>query len=144
MSILYHEINVVSSPSQVWAALTTRQGLISWWPDEVSISGGDSWCLSNSAMPAPMIMKVVEDIPDKVLEWLCIQGPEEWQNTLIHWRLETQGQKQRLILEHRDLRSETDQLASLNTFWGVTVERLRLSMASEINPNDEVDLGAWT
>jgi uncharacterized protein YndB with AHSA1/START domain len=144
MSTLYHEIKMVSSPSQVWAALTTRQGLLSWWPDDVSISGGDSWCLSNNTTPAPLIMRVVEDIPDQALEWLCIQGPDEWQNTLIYWRLESQGQKQRLTLEHRDLRQELDQLAGLNTFWGTTIERLRQSMLSEINPNEDVDLGAWT
>jgi uncharacterized protein YndB with AHSA1/START domain len=144
MSTLYHEIKIVSSPSQVWAALTTRQGLISWWPNEVSISGGDSWCLSNSSGSAPMIMKVVEDIPDQALEWLCVQGPEDWENTLIHWRLDPQGQKQRLVLEHRDLRQDLPQLASLNTFWGVSIERLRHSMSDEINSNDEADLGLWT
>ena len=144
MSTLYHEIKIVSSPSEVWAALTTRQGLMSWWPNEVSISGGDSWCLLNSSGTAPIIMKVVEDIPDQALEWLCVQGPEDWQNTLIHWRLSSQAQRQCLVLEHRDLRQDLSQLAALNTFWGVNIDRLKHSMASEINTHDEADLGLWT
>lgn len=144
MSTLYHEISLVTSPSEVWAALTTRMGLLKWWPDDVTISGGDSWCLTHQATQSSLIVKVVEDIPDQALEWLCVQGPEEWANTLIHWRLESHNERQTLVLEHRDLQPSPDQLAALNTFWGVTIERLRLSLLSSVNPNDEVDLGLWT
>ncbi|MBU2864191.1 SRPBCC domain-containing protein [Reinekea forsetii] len=144
MTTLYHEISLVTSPSDVWAALTTRVGLLKWWPDDVSISGGDSWCLTHQATKSSIIIKVVEDIPDQALEWLCVQGPEEWVNTLIHWRLESRDDRQTLTLEHRDLQVTSQHAAGLNTFWGVTIDRLKHSLLSEVNPNDDVDLGLWT
>lgn len=144
MTILHHQIRAISSPKQVWHTLTTRAGLTSWWPGTVTIHGGDSWRFASDDNREFYVMRVVEDIPDRALEWLCIQGPEHWQNTLIHWRLESNGPEQLLSLEHRDLRQDVALLGETNTHWGVLLERLRVQLQTEINPLDDRDLTVWT
>ncbi|ATX75388.1 SRPBCC family protein [Reinekea forsetii] len=144
MTTLFHEIEVVTSPDRVWALLTTRAGLNRWWPGEIFIQGGDSWRLQQIDRDMPLVFKVVEEVPDQVLEWLCTQGAEDWHNTLVHWRIERRAAKLRLIVEHRDLRKTPAELARLNTQWGVWVDRIGHQLHQEIDTMDDKDLNAWT
>ena len=144
MTTLYHEIEVMTSPERVWSLLTTRAGLNRWWPGEVSIHGGDSWRFQSEDHDLSLVFRVVEEVPDKVLEWLCVQGEDDFHNTLVHWRIERKEAGLRLIAEHRDLRKTPAQLARLNTHWGMWIERLRDQLHQEIDTLDDEDLNAWT
>jgi uncharacterized protein YndB with AHSA1/START domain len=144
MTTLYHEIEVMTSPDRVWSLLTTRTGLNRWWPGEVTIHGGDSWRFQHEDRDVPMIFKVVEEEPNKVLEWLCTQGEDDFHNTLIHWRIEKHEAGLSLIAEHRDLRKTDAQLGKLNTHWGIWMERMRDQLHLEIETLDDEDLNAWT
>lgn len=131
MTTLYHEILVQAEPDRIWSLLTTRTGLEQWWPGSVSTHGGDSWQLQAAQAGVDMVLKVVEEETDSVLEWLCTQGESSWHNTLVHWRIESSGSKQRLILEHRDLRETPSELAGLNTRWGLLMNRIDLQLQEE-------------
>jgi uncharacterized protein YndB with AHSA1/START domain len=144
MTTLYHEIEVVTSPDRVWSLLTTRVGLNRWWPGEIFIHGGDSWRLQQEDRNMALVFKVVEEVPDQVLEWLCTQGEDDWRNTLVHWRIERREAKLHLIVEHRDLRKTPEELALLNTQWGVWVDRIGHQLHQEIETMDDRDLNAWT
>lgn len=78
-----------------------------------------------------MVFRVVEEETERVLEWLCTQGEHYWHNTLVHWRIESAGADQHLILEHRDLRETPSELAALNTRWGVLMNRIALQLQQE-------------
>lgn len=144
MTTLYHEIEVMTSPNRAWNLLTTRQGLARWWPGEIQIHGGDSWCFLQADRDMELIFRVVEEEPEKLLEWLCTQGGDEFPNTLIHWRIEKQNPGVSIVLEHRDLRLPPPQLAKLNTLWGTWMERIREQLHQEIETLDDDDLNAWT
>lgn len=144
MTTLYHEIEVLTSPERVWALLTTRAGLNRWWPGEIAINGGDSWRLTLENQDIPLVFRVVEEEPDKVLEWLCTQGEDDFHNTLVHWRIERNEASLGLIAEHRDLRKTPAQLARLNTQWGIWMERILDQLHQEIDTLDDEDLNAWT
>lgn len=144
MTTLYHEIEVVTSTERVWNLLTTKAGLNRWWPEEVSIQGGDSWRFLATELGTNLIFRVVEEESEQTLEWLCTQGHEDWHNTLVHWRVEKDISGLRLIMEHRDLRLSQAQAATLNTHWGIMMNRLHEQLHLEIDTMDDRDLNAWT
>lgn len=144
MTTLYHEIEILTSPDRVWSLLTTRAGLNRWWPGEVSIHGGDSWRFNLADTDQSLVFKVVEEVPDNVLEWLCVQGEDDFHNTLIHWRIEKREVGLCLVLEHRDLRKSIEQVASLNTQWGIRMQHIHEQLHREIETPDNEDLNAWT
>lgn len=144
MTTLYHEIDVVASPERVWTLLTTRTGLNRWWPGEITIYDGDSWRMKHEDRDAPLIFRVVEEIPDHTLEWLCVQGEDDFHNTLVHWRIEKSEAGISLIAEHRDLRKAPEHLARLNTHWGICMSRIRDQLHQDIETVDDEDLNAWT
>ncbi|EAR11213.1 SRPBCC family protein [Reinekea blandensis] len=144
MTTLYHEIDVVASPERVWSLLTTRAGLNRWWPGEITIHDGDSWRFLHQDRDVPLIFRVVEEVPDQNLEWLCVQGEDDFHNTLVHWRIEVMDDRISLIAEHRDLRKSPAHLARLNTHWGTWMERIREQLHQDIATVDDDDLNAWT
>ncbi len=144
MSTLYHEINVMTSPNRAWQLLTTKAGISLWWPGEISIQGGDSWRLFRKEQESALVVRVVEEEPERLLEWLCTQGEDDWHNTLIHWRIEPQEAGLRLILEHKDLRKTPQQLAQLNTLWGIWMNAIGECLHQDIDTLDSDDLNAWT
>lgn len=144
MPTLYHEIQVLTSADRVWSLLTTRQGLNRWWPGEVTINGGDSWRFNRSEAENDWVFRVVEETPEQVLEWLCVQGDDTLANTLVHWRIEKLEHGLSLALEHRDLREPEAQLATLNTQWGCWMQALHTELLRDFEPHDDDDLNAWT
>jgi uncharacterized protein YndB with AHSA1/START domain len=144
MTTLYHEIEVLASAERVWALLTTRVGLNRWWPGDIAIHGGDSWRFQHESQDMPLIFRVVEEEPDRVLEWLCIQGGDDFHNTLVHWRINRHEAGLSLIAEHRDLRKTPAQLARLNTQWGIWMARIHDQLHQDIETVSDEDLNAWT
>lgn len=131
MTILYHEIVVQAAADRIWSLLTTRSGLAQWWPGEIATQGGDSWQLQMQSMETSLVLRVVEEEPESVLEWLCTQGEGPWHNTLVHWRIEGNDHSWRIILEHRDLRETHADLAALNTKWGLLLNRIAQQLIEE-------------
>ena len=144
MTTLYHEIDVVASPERVWSLLTTRAGLNRWWPGEITIHDGDSWRFLHQDRDVPLIFRVVEEVPDQNLEWLCVQGEDDFHNTLVHWRIEVLDDRLSLIAEHRDLRKSPAHLARLNTHRGTWMGRIREPRHQDSATSDDDERNAGT
>lgn len=131
MTTLYHEILVKALPDSIWNLLTTQTGIARWWPGAVSLQNDGNWALRFESGESELIFRIVEHEPKSVLEWLCISGDDDWDNTLVHWRIEPNSSGVRLKFEHRDLRKSGDQLAELNTHWGVCIDHIRRHLHQE-------------
>ncbi|WP_164743957.1 SRPBCC family protein [Saccharospirillum alexandrii] len=145
MATLLHQITIDAPASRIWEMLTTRLGLQAWWDGTVSIAGGDCWRLSSDDLDSPVTLKVVEEEPDKTLEWLCVLGDPDWENTLVLWTLEKAERGFTIRLEHRDWRLNEADLAAENTRWGERLMKLRLQCHhnDDLPVNDD-DLSVWT
>lgn len=145
MATLFHQIHIDAPAPRIWELLTSRTGLQSWWSGTVSIAGGDRWRFSSDELESPVVLKVVEEEPDKRLEWLCVQGDPDWENTLVLWTLTPADTGFNIRLEHRDWRLTDTELAVENTRWGERLVKLRAQCHhnDDLPINDE-DLSVWT
>src|SRR6202046_2115326 len=91
-----------SSPDDVYAALTTIEGLSGWWtrdttgkPDDV---GGVT---AFRFVPGGFSMKVVELLPGKSVLWEVVEGPDEWIGTRVSFELSQAGDFTIVLFEHR-------------------------------------------
>ncbi|PTY37796.1 hypothetical protein BGP77_15065 [Saccharospirillum sp. MSK14-1] len=145
MVTLFHQVDIDAPAARIWEQLTTRTGLQSWWSGTVSIAGGDSWRFTSSDLEAPITVRVVEEEPDLRLEWLCVQGAPDWENTLILWTLKRAKQGFSVCLEHRDWRLDEASLAAENTRWGERLIKLRANCHhNDELPHNDDDLSVWT
>lgn len=145
MATLFHQADIDAPASRIWELLTTRTGLQSWWSGTVGIAGGDAWRFTSADLEGPITLRVVEEEPDRRLEWLCVQGDPDWENTLILWTLVPLRQGFSIRLEHRDWRLAEDELAAENTRWGERLVKLRAQCHHNDDlPHNDDDLSVWT
>jgi uncharacterized protein YndB with AHSA1/START domain len=82
MPNILHRVGIQASPTAVYKGLTTQNGLAGWWnrPDAEGTKLGARMCfIFKNGGPT---MEVTELTPLKRVIWRCVDGPEEWLNTV--------------------------------------------------------------
>ncbi|HTE33653.1 MAG TPA: SRPBCC domain-containing protein [Chryseolinea sp.] len=120
-------INVVikAIPEKVYKAITTQEGIESWW------------CKQTTARPELGFvnifvfgkfrneMKVTGLIPNKRVEWKCINSIEEWVGTDISFDLEEKQGATILRFSQAGWRAITDTFAGCTYDWALFMKSLK-------------------
>lgn len=120
-------INVVikSTPKKVYSAVTTQEGLESWW------------CKQTTARPEPGFvnaftfgkfrneMRIIALVPNKKVEWKCIDSIEEWIGTDVSFDLEEKEGNTILRFAHAGWRAATDTFAGCTYDWAMFMRSLK-------------------
>jgi len=130
MPDILHQIDIEASIDDVHRALSTTDGLRSWWT-------ADSTALDEVGYvnvfrfddgTVEFRFRVDDTTPDRV-RWTCVAGekvPGEWVETQIDVRLEPREDgTTRVHFAHRNWASTDGAFAMCNTTWGVLMHRLR-------------------
>src|ERR687897_99963 len=85
---ILHRVGIKSSTAEVYAALTTVDGLAGWWANDTKGDGDDvGGVLAFRFGAGGFDMKVLELDPGKRVLWEVVDGPEEWIGTHVEWDL---------------------------------------------------------
>ena len=131
MPDILHQITVKAAPDAVFAAVTTAEGLRSWWtqssraePREGSVSvfgfvGGS----------VEFHFRVDELADNKRAAWTCVAAPkvpDEWVDTRVTFNLEPTDDGGTVVgFSHTGWESVEGAYAQCNTVWGELMHRLR-------------------
>lgn len=128
---IVHRIGIKTSPTRVYAALSTIPGLAAWWTTDVSGTAavGErirfAFRLTSGELKGEMVMAVREqDAPRSVL-WECAEGPEEWVGTTIGFDLTEEDGQTTVKFAHRGWREEVEFTAHCSMKWAVFLLSLR-------------------
>ena len=83
MPDILHRVGINAKPAQVFAALSTIEGIRQWWIVETT---GDAR-LGGLIDFGFTGMKVVASRPGKLVRWKCVRGPKEWLGTEVTFQL---------------------------------------------------------
>ncbi|HET6743488.1 MAG TPA: SRPBCC domain-containing protein, partial [Kribbella sp.] len=84
---ILHRVGVIAPQKDVYAALTTIDGLAGWWTEDTTGDpGGVLEFRFATAGGDGFDMKVLETSPDLV-RWEVVGGPEEWIGTEVSFEL---------------------------------------------------------
>jgi uncharacterized protein YndB with AHSA1/START domain len=89
------EVNIAAVPEKVFEAVTTKQGYQGWWTETCDINSGlnqeSSIRFEKEDKTEEMCFKVLENILNKKLTWLCISNNvfPSWVGTMITFDIET-------------------------------------------------------
>ncbi len=88
---IVHRIGIKAPAAQVYAALATIDGLAGWWTRDTSGDPGAGGVVrfrfEGAPDPAGFDMSVLEAVPDKLVLWEVVMGPEEWLGTHVRFDL---------------------------------------------------------
>ncbi|MFC2124897.1 SRPBCC domain-containing protein [Bacteroidota bacterium] len=127
MYAIKHLFHINASFEKVYDAITTIDGLKSWWTPQTTGSseignvlefrfGGTILCF----------MQVISKAPNTYLEWECVNGHLDWIGTQIIFQLDDHEDMIRIRFEHSGWKDANDFFGQCNFAWGRYMESLRL------------------
>jgi uncharacterized protein YndB with AHSA1/START domain len=109
MPNIRHQLIIEAPPEKIYNAITSQEGLASWWTPDVKAKPE-----INSVARFPFgpnyfkEMKIVELKPFEWVKWQCIQGAQEWIGTTLSFKLEP-GSRETLLREHSEMTGQIEQ-----------------------------------
>ncbi|MDF1799961.1 MAG: SRPBCC domain-containing protein [Planctomycetota bacterium] len=126
MPSIHHEVGVRASVSDVYAALTTDEGLAAWWTTDTTGSGAAGSTIRFRFHGQGPDFLVTELIPGELVRWQCFGGgPEAWIGTEVSFRLRPSEGQVSVRFRHSGWAEETDFLAHCSTKWAVFLLSLK-------------------
>ncbi|WP_018344384.1 SRPBCC family protein [Cytophaga aurantiaca] len=120
-----HKLVIKTSPEVVYDAVTTQQGLESWWakateakPEIGSVNVFIFGTLRNE-------MLVTELVKNEFVDWKVIVSIDEWVGTRLTFDLEEKDGKTILRFTHAGWEASTDTYAECNYAWARFMNSLK-------------------
>jgi uncharacterized protein YndB with AHSA1/START domain len=142
---ILHRIGVVSSPAEVYAALTTVEGLAAWWTQETSGDGEPGGVLRFRFPVGGFDMKVLEARPAELVLWQVVEGPDEWVGTRVRFELKQEEGYTIVLFRHEGWSEPVEFMYHCSTKWAtflMSLKRLIETGKGEPSPND-VQISNW-
>jgi uncharacterized protein YndB with AHSA1/START domain len=131
MADIIHRVGIKAPASQVYAALSTVQGVAGWWTRQTTGDSRVGGVLSFRFLsPAgtevgTFHMEVLELRPDQKVRWRVKDGPAEWIGTDLEFSLSQQDGYTVVLFGHRGWREAVEFMAHCSMKWATFLLSLR-------------------
>jgi uncharacterized protein YndB with AHSA1/START domain len=146
MTDIHHRIGVVSPTTHgVYDALTTIDGLAGWWTTDTSGDAGPGGKLAFRFLPGGFDMEVVEAVPGELVRWRVVDGPPEWIDTTIEWRLSLVDGFTIVNFTHSGWAEPVEFFAHCSTKWAIYLMSLKalVETGTGAPSPDDVMISDW-
>jgi len=121
MSDILHRVGINAKPDKVFNALTTIEGLRGWWSSTAAGSATKGGVTSYGFCD----MQVIAAEPDKLVQWRCTGGPDEWLNTEVSFRLDWKKDQTFVVFKHANWKEPVEFMHHCSTKWATFLLSLR-------------------
>lgn len=121
-----HKLTIKTTPDIVFNAITTQQGLESWWAKQTIAKPEVGFVNVFTFGTARNEMEITELTQNKKSEWKITKSTDEWVATTISFDLEEKDGKTILRFTHAGWRAATDLFAECNYAWARFMTSLKL------------------
>lgn len=131
MANIIHRIGIKASPEEVYKAVSTIDGVASWWTDAtsgISQPGGFIEVRFNNPEGKEigmMKMRVEALEKDKLVRWKFSEGPNEWIGTEVEFKLQHEGDFTIVLFAHKNWNEEIEFMAHCSMKWATFLLSLR-------------------
>ncbi len=142
---ILHRIGVTASPDDVYAALTTVDGLAGWWTEDTTGDSQVGGVLRFRFVPGGFDMLVRDLEPAKLVRWEVADGPEEWIGTTVEFELTQEDGFTIVMFRHEGWREPVAFMSHCSTKWAtflMSLKQLVETGKGEPAPHD-VQISNW-
>lgn len=122
---ILHRVGIESSMDEVYAALTTVDGLSGWWTNDTQGESTVGGVLQFRFDVGGFDMRVLELDPGRRVLWQVVDGPEEWVGTTVSFTLTREGEYTIVRFEHLGWKEPVEFMYHCTTKWGVFLMSLK-------------------
>jgi uncharacterized protein YndB with AHSA1/START domain len=141
---ILHRIGVTSSAQDVYATLTTIDGLAGWWTADTT-GDVDGVIRFRFGDAGGFDMKVMETRTDELVLWEVVDGPQEWIGTNVRFELKEEDGYTIVLFSHRGWEEPVEFMYHCSTKWAtflMSLKRFVETGTGEPAPND-VRISNW-
>lgn len=135
---IFHLFNIkTKDTSEIYKAVTTIEGLSKWWITKTEGScEKDGVIIFHFTPDYKKEMKVLYLEENRLVEWECISGDEQWLGTKIKFQIIPAKEGTDVKLRHSGWKKETDFYGVCNYHWGLYMKSLKTLIETGIgNPH---------
>lgn len=139
MPDIVHKVSVKAPAEQVYQAVATVDGLKSWWTEHIDGESAEGGKLTFRFPETGPTMEVLELMDNELVKWKCVEGPEEWLNTIITFEFEETDGVTELLFAQSGWEDATNFFAHCNTKWAtfmLSLKHVCEGQAGAAFPND--------
>ena len=120
------KLSIDTTRKELWRALTTQEGLSSWWTTG-TVAKAELGHMNIFRFEKGFFVKFHVDEMSSIfsIRWTCHAGIEEWQGTVLEFRLVESDGPMALVLDHKNWKEETDYFASCTYHWAKFLDSLK-------------------
>lgn len=126
---ILHRVGISAPADEVYAALTTINGLAGWWTERTTGDGEVGGVIQFRFEGAPALggfdMKVLDAEPGELVLWEVIDGPEEWLGTQIRFELSREDGFTIVLFSHEGWSEPIPFLHHCSTRWATYLMSLK-------------------
>jgi uncharacterized protein YndB with AHSA1/START domain len=137
---ILHRVGITSSPDEVYAALTTIEGLSGWWARDTTGDSEVGGIIAFRFGPGGFDLKVLEQVPGKRVRWEVVDGPVEWIGTQIDFELSRAGEFTIVLFGHRGWAEPVEFMYHCSTKWAVFLLSLKQLVETGQGAPDPIDV----
>jgi uncharacterized protein YndB with AHSA1/START domain len=138
---ILHRVGMKSaSPDEVYAALTTIEGLSGWWATDTKGQTEVGGTLEFRFEPGGFDMRVLELSPAESVRWEVIDGPAEWIGTTVRWDLKQAGDYTIVLFAHEGWKEPVEFMYHCSTKWATFLVSLKQLVETGTGAPEPYDL----
>jgi uncharacterized protein YndB with AHSA1/START domain len=116
---ILHKVGIKSSSlGEVYQALTTLDGLSSWWTSSTQGESNVGGVLLFRFGAGGFDMRVLDLDPNKRVLWRVVDGPQEWIGTKVSFDLKQEGDWTIILFKHEGWKKPVEFMHHCSTKWG--------------------------
>ncbi len=113
------------TPQEIYDAVSTVAGLARWWTTNITGESKIGNRVHFQFSKGGPDFEVIDLVPNKRVEWKCVQGPKEWIDTHIEFDIRTEEKETILVFKHSRWREEVEFMNHCCTQWAYFLIGLR-------------------
>jgi uncharacterized protein YndB with AHSA1/START domain len=143
---ILQRVGVKATVAEVYAAITSVEGLAGWWTTQTVGEGNElGGVLRFTFVPGGFDMKVIELVPDKRVQWEVVEGPDEWVGTQVIWDLAQVDEWAIINFKHEGWKEPVEFMAHCTTKWASYLLSLKslVETGQGAPAPDDVTISNW-
>jgi hypothetical protein len=143
---ILHKVGVKSSSlDDAYQALTTIKGLSGWWTSDTRGESKAGGIIQFRFGVGGFDMKVLELDSARRVEWLVVDGPQEWLGTKVIFELRQEADWTIILFKHQGWKESVEFMHHCSTKWAVFLLSLKslLETGKGSPAPNEIKLDSW-
>ncbi|MCF8243347.1 MAG: SRPBCC domain-containing protein [Melioribacteraceae bacterium] len=125
MKEIYICLNIKAPLNKIYWAVTEEQGLAGWWTTDLDVKNNVGEISIFRFTSGAFNKMRIKNLSENKVEWICVDGHEEWIGTKISFELRSDGGETKVCFSHYNWKSQSEYAGECCFHWAYYLDSLK-------------------